>query len=211
MGDLWGVGRRQVERLAVLGIRTGWDLAQADPKRIPRQFSVTLERTALELRGISCIESKDFHEPRQRIMTSRSFGKLTDNLGEIRVAMRQYDQRGAEKLRSHGSLVRAVPVFLKTNPFRQDLPQYSPSLVVELPRPTDDSREILHAAGHALQRIYRKGFYQKGGVMLLDLVDASRQQLSLLDTLQSDAERQRSAKLMGVMDELNAPGLAAVR
>ncbi|WP_234251642.1 hypothetical protein [Billgrantia desiderata] len=31
LGDLWGVGRRLVERLAVIGIRTGWDLAQADP------------------------------------------------------------------------------------------------------------------------------------------------------------------------------------
>ncbi|QOR38218.1 Y-family DNA polymerase [Billgrantia diversa] len=204
LGDLWGVGRRLVERLAIIGIRTGWDLAQADPKRIRQQFSVTLERTALELRGISCIEMNDFHEPRQRIMTSRSFGKLTDNVGEIREAMRQHGQRGAEKLRSQGSLARAVLVFLKTNPFRQDLPQYTPSAVLELPRPTDDSREILHAAGQALQRIYRKGYlFQKGGVMLLDLVDASRQQLSLLDTPQSDTDRQRSAKLMNVIDDLN--------
>lgn len=76
--------------------------------------------------------------------------------------------------------------------------------MVELPRPTDDSREILSATGQALQRIYRKGYlYQKGGVMLLDLIDAGRQQLSLLDTPQSDADRQRSEKLMGVMDELN--------
>ena len=204
LGDIWGVGRRLVERLAVLGIRTGWDLAQADPKRIRRQFSVTLERTALELRGIPCIEMNDFHEPRQRIMTSRSFGKLTDNLSEIREAMRQHGQRGAEKLRSQGSLARAVLVFLKTNPFREDQPQYSPSVAVELPRPTDDSRDILHAAGYALQRIYRSGYqYQKGGVMLLDLIDASRQQLSLLDTPQSDAARQRSQKLMHVMDDLN--------
>lgn len=204
LGDLWGVGRRLVERLAVLGIRTGWDLAQADPKRIRRQFSVTLERTALELRGISCIEMNDFHEPRQRIMTSRSFGKLTDNLGEIKEAMRQHGQRGAEKLRSQGSLARAVLVFLKTNPFRQDLPQYTPSAVVELSRPTDDSREILRAAGHALQRIYRPHYlYQKGGVMLLDLVDSERQQLSIFDTPQSEADRQRSAKLMAAMDELN--------
>ncbi|EWH02043.1 DinB/UmuC family translesion DNA polymerase [Halomonas sp. BC04] len=149
LGDLWGVGRRLAERLALLGIRTGWDLAQADPKRIRRQFSVTLERTALELRGIPCIEMNDFHEARQRIMTSRSFGKLTGDLGEIREAIRQHGQRGAEKLRSQGSLARAVLVFLKTNPFRNDLPQYSSSLMVELPRPTDDSREILHAAGEA--------------------------------------------------------------
>ncbi|UYG01777.1 Y-family DNA polymerase [Halomonas sp. LR3S48] len=204
LGDVWGVGRRLVERLAILGIKNAWDLAQSDPKRIRRQFSVTLERTALELRGVSCIEMNDFHEPRQRIMTSRSFGKLTDNIGEIREAMRQHGQRGAEKLRSQGSLARAVLVFLKTNPFRQDLPQYTPSAVVELSRPTDDSREIVRAAGLALQRIYRSGYlYQKGGVMLLDLIDADRQQLSLLDTPQSDAERQRSATLMNVMDDLN--------
>jgi len=76
-------------------------------------------------------------------------------------------------------------------------------VTVELPRPTDDSRDILHAAGDARQRIYRKGYlFQKGGVMLLDLVDA-RQQLSLLDTPQSDADKQRSAKLIGMMDDLN--------
>ncbi|WP_187774701.1 Y-family DNA polymerase [Billgrantia pellis] len=204
LGDVWGVGRRLVERLTVMGIKSAWDLAQANPKEIRRRFSVTLERTALELRGVPCIEMNDFDEARQRIMTSRSFGKLTDNLDEIREAIRQHGQRGAEKLRRQNGLAKAVLVFLKTNPFRQDLHQYSPSLVLELPRPTADSREILHAAGHALQRIYRKGYlYQKGGVMLLDLVDASRQQLSLLDTPQSDADRQRSAKLMNTMDELN--------
>ncbi|NIC05278.1 Y-family DNA polymerase [Billgrantia bachuensis] len=204
LGDVWGVGRRLVERLAVMGIKSAWDLAQANPKEIRRRFSVTLERTALELRGIPCIEMNDFHEPRQRIMTSRSFGKLTDNLDEIREALRQHGQRGAEKLRSQGSLARAVYVFLKTNPFREDLPQYSPGAVVELSRPTDDSREVLRAAGHALERIYRPHYlYQKGGVMLLDLIAADRQQLSLLDTPQTDAERQRSATVMSVMDELN--------
>ncbi|MCC5884338.1 MAG: Y-family DNA polymerase [Halomonas sp.] len=204
LGDVWGVGRRLVERLAVLGLKSAWDLAQADPKRIRRQFGVTLERTVLELRGIPCIEMNDVDEARQRIMTSRSFGKLTDDLGEIREAIRQHGQRSAERLRRQSSLARAVLVFLKTNPFRNDLPQYLPSLVIELPRPTDDSREILSAAGLALQRIYRKGYlYQKGGVMLLDLIDAERQQLSLLDTPQSDAERQRSQRLMNVMDQLN--------
>ncbi|AMC99894.1 Y-family DNA polymerase [Halomonas chromatireducens] len=205
LSDVWGVGRRLVGRLSLIGIKSAWDLAQADPKRIRRQFSVTLERTALELRGIPCIELNDFHEPRQRIMTSRSFGKLTNDFSEIREAIRQHGQRGAEKLRRQNSLARAVLVFLKTNPFRNDLPQYSPSLAVELYRPTDDSREILHAAGQALQRIYRQGYrYQKGGVMLLDLIDANRQQLSLLDTPQSDADRNRSQKLMSIMDELNS-------
>ncbi|MDO0944837.1 DinB/UmuC family translesion DNA polymerase [Chromohalobacter israelensis] len=61
--------------------------------------------------------------------------------------------------------------------------QYSLGIVVELPEPTDDSRPILVAARQGLETIYRRGYrFMKGGVMLLDLVDANREQLSLLDT-----------------------------
>ncbi|MFY0989942.1 Y-family DNA polymerase [Halomonas sp. C05BenzN] len=204
LGDVWGVGRRLVERLAIMGIRTARDLARTDPKAIRRRFSVTLERTALELRGIPCIEMNDMHEARQRIMTSRSFGRLTGDPGEIREAIRQHAQRSAEKLRAQDSHARAVYVFLKTNPHRLDLPQYSPGAIVELPEPTDDSRAILHAAGRALQAIYRPRYlFMKGGVMLIDLVDANRQQLSLLDTPQRRAERERSERLMAALDDLN--------
>lgn len=204
LGDIWGVGRRLVERLHALGIRSAWDLRNTDPKRVRRKFSVTLERTVLELQGIPCIEMNDFDEPKQRIMTSRSFGKLTGSHREIQEAIRQHGQRGAEKLRQQGSLARAVLVFLKTNPHRPDLPQYSPSMIIELERPTDDSRPILHAASQVLQRIFLPRFaYMKAGVMLLDLIGADRQQLSLLDTPQSAADRARSEKLMATMDELN--------
>ncbi|EPC02605.1 hypothetical protein L861_09690 [Litchfieldella anticariensis FP35 = DSM 16096] len=130
LGDVWGVGSRLVERLALMGIATAWDLVQQDHERIRRRFSVTLARTVLELQGTPCIEMNDIHEPRQRIMTSRSFGKLTDDLNEIREAIRQHGQRGAEKLRRQNGLAKAVLVFLKTNLFRQDLHQYSPSLAL---------------------------------------------------------------------------------
>ncbi|MGJ7462326.1 Y-family DNA polymerase [Halomonas sp. MA07-2] len=204
LGDVWGVGRRLVERLALMGIRSAWDLAQADPKEIRRRFSVTLERTALELRGIPCIEMNNTDEPRQRIMTSRSFGKLTEERGEVHEALRQFGQRSAEKLRAQDSLARAVYVFLKTNRHRPDLPQYSPGAVVELAQPTDDSREILQAVTQAFDAIYRPNYrFMKAGVMLIDLIDANRQQMSLLDTVQSEAERERSEKLMATLDALN--------
>ncbi|MBS9403687.1 Y-family DNA polymerase [Halomonas sp. TRM85114] len=204
LGDVWGVGRRLVEKLALRDVRTAWDLAQQDHKTIKRKFSTTLERTVLELQGVAAIDMNDADEPRQRIMTSRSFGKLTGDLVEIGEAIRQHAQRSAEKLRKQDSLTRAVYVFLKTNPHRPDLLQYSPSAVVELERPTDDSREILHAASRALQAIYRPRYrFMKAGVMLIDLIDANRQQLSLLDSAQSEAERERSAKLMAAMDDLN--------
>lgn len=204
LSEVWGVGRRLVERLALMDIRTAWDLAQADPKAIRRRFSVTLERTALELRGVPCTEMNDADESRQRIMTSRSFGKLTDNRDAIHEALRQFGQRGAEKLRAQNSLARAVYVFLRTHRHRPDLPQYSPGVVVELARPTDDSREILHAVGQAFAAIYRPHYrFMKAGVMLLDLIDTHRQQLSLLETPRSAAERERSERLMATLDDLN--------
>ncbi|QFU01607.1 DNA polymerase IV [Halomonas sp. THAF5a] len=204
LGDVWGVGRRLVERLAIMGIRTAWDLAQADPKAIRRRFSVTLERTVRELQGTPCIELNDADRPRDRIMTSRSFGRLTSDQGELQEAIRQHAQRGAEKLRQQDSHARAVLIFLKTNRHRLDLAQYSPSAVVELPEPTDDSRLILTAARQGLETVYRRGYrFMKGGVMLLDLVDANRQKLSLLDTPERADQRDRDHKLMTALDELN--------
>jgi DNA polymerase V len=95
-------------------------------------------------------------------------------------------------------------VFLKTNRHRPDLPQYSPGAVVELARPTDDSREILHAVTQAFAAIYRPHYrFMKAGVMLIDLIDANRQQMSLLESPQSEAERERSERLMATLDTLN--------
>ncbi|MDI5921163.1 Y-family DNA polymerase [Halomonas sp. LR5S13] len=204
LGDVWGVGRRLVERLAIQGIETAWDLRQADPKAIRRRYSVTLERTVRELQGTPCIELNDADRPRDRIMTSRSFGRLTGELGEVQAAIRQHAQRSAEKLRAQDSHARAVYVFLKTNRHRADLAQYSPSVVVELPFPTDDSRSILAAAQQGLEAIYRRGYrFMKAGVMLLDLIDANRQQLSLLDTPERQAEHDKGRQLMAALDELN--------
>ncbi|MCB8887669.1 DUF4113 domain-containing protein [Vreelandella malpeensis] len=176
----------------------------AGTKRLRRKFSVNMERTVLELRGVSCLEMNDLFEPKKRIMTSRSFGSSTGQLSGLQGAIRHHAQRGAEKLRAQKSLARAVLVFLKTDRFRPDQPQYSPSLVVELERPTQDTREILHAASVALQKIYRPHYkYKKAGVMMLDLTDQHRQQLSLLNTPQTDEDPQRSQQLMATMDALN--------
>ena len=48
-----------------------------------------------------------------------------------------------------------------------------------------------------------KRFHKKADVMLVDLTDEYRQQLSLMDTPQTEEERERSQKLMATMDALN--------
>ncbi|REC93395.1 Y-family DNA polymerase [Kushneria indalinina] len=204
LGDIWGIGRRLDEKLRQLGINTAWDLRRQNAKELRRRFSVTLERTVLELQETPAIEMMGMDFARERIMTSRSFGQLTEDKSEVRGAIRQHAQRSAEKLRKQGSLCRAVLVFLRTNPHRHDLDQYNPSQIIELDHATDDSRDIVAASMRVLERIYTTGFqYKKAGVMLMDIGDRSVEQLSLLDSARSDIERARSGRLMGVMDELN--------
>lgn len=202
--DLWGVARRTGARLADLGITTAWALHEADPKRIRRAFSVVMERLVWELRGVPAITLDDMAAPKQQIMVSRSFGRTTTDPADLREAVRQHAGRAGEKLRRQGSLAGAVMVFVRTNPFQQAHRQYRNSLVVPLPQPSDDSRDLIQAALVGLARIARPGYhYHKAGVMLLDLGPRAHRQLTLHDTPDSEAARCRGERLMAVLDQLN--------
>lgn len=136
-----------------MGIETAWELREADPKHIRQRFSVVQERIVWELRGQSAIQLDDMSLPKQQIMVSRSFGRLTSNPHDLREALRQHAARAAEKLRQQQSVTSAVMVFVRTNPFRTDLPQYQQRVVVSLERHTDDSRDIIAATVQGLRRL----------------------------------------------------------
>ncbi|OHV11188.1 Y-family DNA polymerase [Kushneria phosphatilytica] len=204
VGDIWGIAGRIEARLAQLKIHSALDLARANPKWIRSHFSVVIERTALELAGTPCIEMLDEHESKKMIMTSRSFGRMTGDYHEIQEALRAHASRGAEKLRAQRSLTSAVMVMLKTNKHALHLRQHQDAITIALPRPTDSSFEIVRAAQQGLERIWRKGYrYQKCGAQLMDLIGRGNQQLGIFESSQSDAERQRSDKLMATLDQLN--------
>ena len=72
--EVWGVGRRMNEHLTAMGIKTAWDLAQADAWSLRKQFSVVIEKTARELRGTPCLEMEEAAPPKQEICSSRAIG-----------------------------------------------------------------------------------------------------------------------------------------
>ena len=202
--EIWGVAGRNGARLNTLGIQTAWQLREAAPKHLRKHFSVVMERIVYELRGENCISLDDMDQPKKQIMVSRSFGRLTNSKADLHEAIRVHTSRAGEKLRKQAGLARAIMVFVRTNRFRADLPSYSKSLVVPLPHPTDDSRELVRAAIAGLERIFKKYiWYQKCGVMLMDLCDHNNEQLGLLAETKSDEERIRSEKLMATLDKLN--------
>lgn len=202
--EIWGVAGRSAARLRTLGIETAWQLREASPKHLRKHFSVVMERVVYELRGEDCIPLDDMTQPKQQIMVSRSFGRLTQNKTDLREAIRTHASRAGEKLRKQQGLAQAIMVFVRTNRFRQDLPSYSKSIVIPLPFATSDSRDLIRAAMAGLEQIFKSGiWYQKCGVMLIDLCNQHNEQLGLLGEQQSDEQRQRNEKLMATLDKLN--------
>lgn len=208
VGDVWGVGRRITEKLKARGIHTALNLADADPKTIRREFSVVLERTVQELNGISCLELEALAPTKKQIVCSRSFGQRITERSELREAVAKYMSRAAEKLRGEKRLARVVQVFVRTGVFNSSDPHYSGSLSVELPNPTDDTRDLLEAADVLFSRIYKAGYrYAKAGVMLTDFYEHGTYQH---DLFRGSFERKQSKELMGVLDQINHSGLGSV-
>jgi DNA polymerase V len=199
VGEVWGVGRQLTRKLGDMGITTVEDLRMADAKTLRERFSVVLERTVAELNGTACIVIEHDVPNKQQIMSSRSFGQYVYDLAPLKEAVASYIAIAAEKLRGQGSLAGMVQVYIRTNPHKESAPQYQRGLTIPLPEATDDTLRLTRAALWGLKRIYRSGFaYQKAGVALIDLTDATNRQMSLFLSARDNP------RLMQVMDRVNA-------
>ncbi|MGK9048672.1 translesion error-prone DNA polymerase V subunit UmuC [Stutzerimonas chloritidismutans] len=201
VSEVWGVGRRLTARLQPLGIKTAWDLAQYEPASLRRQFSVVLEKTARELRGISCLQLEEAVPPRQMICSSKMFGARVRELPPIREAVAAYVSKAAEKLRAQGSLAGALQVAIRTGMHNPDQPRYANAINCPLPYPTDDTRVLAAAAIRGLDAIYRPGYaYSKAEVLLMDL----RQRGEFTGDLFAAVPSPGADRLMAVIDRINA-------
>lgn len=202
VGEVWGVGRRIGAQLQEAGITTVLDLKRLDPTTVRRRWSVVLERTVRELRGMPCIALDEVPANKKEIACTRSFGHPVLELRHLQEAITEFTGRAAHKLCSQGSRTSQVLCFIRTSPFRTQDAQYSRSIVMPLRRPTDDSTEIIQAALRGLQALYRPGYrYAKAGVMLLDLSPAQRCQQEL--SLEQEPQSSEREKLMRALDAIN--------
>lgn len=201
VGEVWGVGRRITEKLLTMDIKSVEGLRTASQKSIRDQFSVVLVRTVQELNGFPCIELEEAGTPRQQIMVSRSFGSMVTQFDDLAESVSYFATKAAEKLRDDGSVAASVCVYVRTNPFKEDEPQYQRSMIVPLGQPSDDTMKLITAALMGLKAIYRSGFrYKKTGVLLMGLQSKGTVQATLFDDA---AKQSKSDNMMHVMDSIN--------
>ena len=200
VNEIWGVGRRLTEKLAARGITTVRALRDADAVTLGEAFSVVLQRTVMELRGVSCLDLEALAPAKKQIISSRTFGTYVYTLPELEEAVSTYIARAAEKLRAQHSVAGALQIYIRTNPFKPGHPQHQQGLTVPLPTPSADTRMLTRAALWGLKHLFKPGYaYQKAGVMLMELRAAGVVQGQLFD----DAPPDRPA-LMQVIDRANA-------
>jgi len=200
IGDVWGIGYRHTKRLTSIGVKTAFDFTQLPKAWVRKNMTVTGERTWSELQGVPCIEMETVAPAKQTIMVSRSFGKMIEDFDTIGEAVSTYTAMAAAKLRAQRSCAKSVLVFIDTNPFRNDLAQYSQNIVITLPVATNSTQELLHYVLDGLKKIYRpKYLYKKAGVMLMDIASEDAVMGSLFDKV----DRKKHQRLMTVLDSVN--------
>lgn len=194
--DIWGVGRRLGARLRRIGVRNALGLAEAPTSAIRSVGGVTLERTQRELGGLRCIGMEEMPQPKKNTCSSRSFGQPVTELEDLEEAVANYAVKASGKVRKEGSLASGIQVFLTTNRFSENLPQYANSRTLAFDEPTDDPIRIVTNAKMLLRSIYCQGFaYKKAGVILLDLVSSKRSQ-GLLFEAHGSENRKRFVRSM---------------
>ena len=200
--EVWGIGRRYAARLEALGVKTAYDFAEHNQTWVKATFNnIVIDRTWRELNGEDCVPNEEMAK-KKSICTSRSFNGMITDLDGLRTHVSNYAARCAEKLRQQGTVASIVGVFLNTNAFREDLPQYWNFQEMRLVTPSSSTITIVKAANEVLQKLYRQGYhYKKAGVIVMGIGPNSPIQQDLFDINAEQFEKMK--RLDAVIDRIN--------
>ena len=202
IGEVWGIGRRYAARLESMGVKTAYDFAIHNEAWVRTTFgNIVIERTWRELNGEDCVPDEELAK-KKSICTSRSFNGMVTDVETLRTHVSNYAARCAEKLRQQQTVAGIVAVFLNTNPFREDLPQYYNFQEIRLLTPSSSTTTIVKAAETVLRRMFRPGYhYKKAGVIVMGIGPNSAIQQDLFDINAEQFEKMR--RLDAVIDRIN--------
>ena len=170
INDVWGVGRQLTKFYHQNGIYNAKQLKNISNTWIKKSSNVLSSRTAMELRGIPCINFEKTTTKRKSCVVSRSFGQRVEKFQELKEAVSNYSLNASEKIRSESLIAKSITVFIRTSPFQSKFGYYANSKTIDFPIGTNNSIEIVKTALSALEIIFKNGYrYQKAGVLLTGL------------------------------------------
>jgi DNA polymerase V len=198
--DIWGIGSQYTKLLNRHGFTTAWDLSRAPEEWVRKNLSVVGQRMYNELKGISCITFEEMPPKKKMVCVARGFGKVLSDKNEVMEALANFTAMVAAKLRSEQLVTNTIQIFVQTNAYRANEPQYFRSLTIRLPVATNSTNELITHARQGFETIYRPGYnYSKTGCTAMELIPATEVQANVFDT----ENRARNSQLMQVLDKVN--------
>ena len=199
INDIWGVGKQMSKFYIKNGISNAKQLKNISNNWIKNNSNVLSSRTAMELRGISCIDLETYQSKRKSCCVSRSFGEKVESFQILTESITSHSLNAAEKIRSESLLAKSITIFIRTSPFQNKGKFYSNSTIIDFPIATDNSIEIVKNALMGLRFIFKKGYkYQKSGIVLSGLSDSEE-----TNNLFSSPKEKKIKNLMRTIDYTN--------
>ena len=201
ISDIWGVGKQLSKLYIKNGIDTAYELKNISNTWVKKSTNVLGAKTVMELRGITCINLETQETKRKSCCVSRSFGKKVESLEKLQESITTHCLNAAEKIRNDNQTTRSITIYIRTSPFDKNRKYYSNSITIDLPVSTNNSLELVKTAINGLTKIYKYGyFYQKAGIILSKLREASENEFNLLAPIME----KKSKTLMQAIDLTNA-------
>ena len=166
--EIWGVGRHLAPKLKAERILTAQHLRDASNDTLRAIGGVTLLRTAIELRGVSCHEERDYDADPDSISCSRSFGEPATTLEALAESLASFSAQAASKLRRHGLLAAGCNIYAQI--FADGGGGECIGRTIVFATPTDATNEILQAISQEVKYLYNPCVrYRKTGIVFFGL------------------------------------------
>lgn len=200
VSEVWGVGRQHSKKLKSLGVNTVLDLARSNSHQMGKLFSVVMQRTVMELQGISCIEVESAPATKKQIISSRSFGARVIDIQSLSEAMSDYLQNAVKRLRGDESLCGCVIAFAQSNPFDKSRPFYNKSINIGFAEPTDCAAVMNRAVMKRMNELFQEGIeFKKCGVILTAIEPKSTY---IYDLLSDSTQIEKNEKLQSALEQV---------
>jgi len=176
-GSIWGIGPARAQTLFLHGIKNALMLKHMPLCDAKRLLTIQGFATVQELNGISSID-KVTRNKKEVITSSRQFSKKIYDINTLECALVQYTELAVERLRQQNCECGAVSIYISTcNYYSENLSeQYSNGALVELPRQTSYTPDIVRVARTTLPHLFKPGYgYKTLIVTLMKLLPAAFQ------------------------------------
>ena len=196
--DIWGIGSKFSNRLAMKGCKNAYDFTQLPESWVKSNMSVVESRLQRDLLGIPTL-NLEVQKSNKSIATTRTFEKPLFDIESIKESISTFSFVSGEKLRRQKSHCHMIIILLRSNSFREDLKQHYATKVISLPYPTNSSLVLSNYAIKAIESVFKKGIaYKKAGIILTGLVPSNSCQLNIFDW-----ENPNHQPLMNAIDKIN--------